>query len=144
SLWGELEAGVLRRNAEVFAHEWAGALSIWRVQARRAADDDLGEPVVTAAKALNIRRGALYRILLFVNVGRSVARVQALTELHHQLPLQAAEHMVAIWQSLPKVDRLLERHQRAFWDDTSTTRAPARSAIEHHASAPPTEKRYAS
>jgi hypothetical protein len=143
-LSGRLEAAVLSRNREVFAQHLARALHISRVQARRVADDDLGEPVVTAAKALNIRRGALYRILLFVNVGRSVARVQALTELHHQLPLQAAEHMVAIWQSLPKVDRLLERHQRAFWDDTSTTRARALSAIEHHASAPPTEKRDAS
>src|SRR5262249_58163047 len=129
---------------EVWDKVRGGGLHISGVQARRVADDDLGEPVATAAKALNIRRGALYRILLFVNVGRSVARVQALTELHHQLPLQAAEHMVAIWQSLPKVDRLLERHQQTFWDDASTTRLRALSAIEHHASAPPAEKRDAS
>jgi hypothetical protein len=109
------------------------------------ADDDLGEPIVTAAKALNIRRGALYRILLFVNVGRSVARVQALTELHHELPSQTAEHMVAIWQSLPKVDRPAERHQPMLWDDDNVaTRPRTAGAIAHHAGLSPPEKRDAS
>ena len=106
-----LEAAVLSRNREAFAQHLAQALHISRVQARRVADDDLGEPIVTAAKALNMRRGAFYRILLFVNVGRSVARVQALTELHHELRSEAAEHMIAIWQSLPKVDCQAEQHQ---------------------------------
>jgi hypothetical protein len=108
------------------------------------ADDDLGEPIVIAAKALNIRRGALYRILLFVNVGRSVAQVQALTKLHHELPPQAAEHMVAIWQSLPKVDRPAERHQPVLWNDDSTTRPRTISAIAHRADLSPPEKRDAS
>src|SRR5215471_18724267 len=128
-LSGRLEAAALSRNREVFAQHLARALHISRVQARRVADDDLGEPVVTAAKALNIRRGALYRILLFVNVGRSVARVQALTELHHQLPLQAAEHMVAIWQSLPRLDQPAERHQPILWDDSSARRPRTQGAI---------------
>ena len=110
-LSGRLEAAVLSRNREAFAQHLAQALHISRVQARRVAEDDLGEPIVTAAKALNMRRGALYRILLFVNVGRSVARVQALTELHHELRSEAAEHMIAIWQSLPKVDCQAEQHQ---------------------------------
>lgn len=139
-----LEAAALSRNREALAQHLAQALHISRVQARRVADDDLGEPIVTAAKALNMRRGALYRILLFVKVGRSVARIQALTELHHELPVQAAEHMVAIWQSLPKVDRPAERHQPMLWDDNSTTRSRAASAIAHHADLSPPEKRDAS
>jgi len=143
SLSGRLETAVLSRNREAFAQHLAQALDISRSQARRVADDDLGEPIVTAAKALNMRRGALYRILLFVNVGRSVARVQALTELHHELPAQAAEHMVAIWQSLPKIDRPAERHQPTLWNDDST-RPRTINAIAHHADLSPPEKRDAS
>jgi hypothetical protein len=139
-----LEAAVLSRNSEAFAQHLAQALRISRTQARRVADDDLGEPIVTAAKALNIRRGALYRILLFVNIGRSVARVQALTELHRELPLPTAEHMVAIWQSLPKVDRPAERHQPVLWDDNSTTRWRAPNTIADHTRLSSPEKRDAS
>jgi hypothetical protein len=144
SLSRRLEAAVLSRNREAFAQHLAKALHISRVQARRVADDDLGEPIVTAAKALNLRRGALYRILLFVNVGRSVARVQALTELHHELPSQTAEHIVAIWQSLPKVDRPAERHQPMLWEDDSTMGPRTVNAIERHADVSPAEKREAS
>jgi len=131
-LSSRLEAAVLSRNRESFAQHLAQALHISRRQARRVADDDLGEPIVAAAKALNIRRGALYRILLFVNVGRSVTRVQALTKLHHDLPVQTAEHMVAIWQSLPSLDRPAERHQPMLWDDSSARRPRTESAIAHH------------
>ena len=122
SLSGRLEVAVLSRNRETLAQQLAQALHISRAQARRVADDDPGEPIVIAAKALGIRRGALYRILLFVNIGRSVARVQALTELHHELPRQTAEHMVAIWQSLPNVDRPAERHQPLLWEDNASSR----------------------
>lgn len=144
SLSGRLEDAVLSRNREALGQHLAQALHISRMQARRVADDNLGEPIVIAARALNIRRGALYRILLFVNIGRSVAQVQALTKLHHELPPQAAEHMVAIWQSLPKVDRPAERHQPVLWNDDSTTRPRTISAIAQHADLSPPEKRDAS
>jgi hypothetical protein len=140
-LSGRLEAAVLSRNREAFAQHLAQALRISRLQARRVADDDLGEPIVTAAKALNIRRGALYRILLFVNIGRSVAQIQALTELHHELPWQSAEHMVAIWQALPNVDRPAEWHRPMLWNDDSTKRPRTISAIAHSAALSPPEKR---
>ena len=143
-LSGRLEAAALSRNREAFAQHLAQALHISRLQARRVADDDLGEPIVTAAKALNMRRGALYRILLFVNVGRSMARVQALTELHHELPWQSAEHMVAIWQSLPHAERPAERHRPTLWNDDPATRPRTISAIAHQADLAPPEKRDAS
>jgi hypothetical protein len=144
SLSGRLEAAALYRNRENFAQDLAQALHISRAQARRVADDDLGEPIVTAAKALDIRRGALYRILLFVNIGRSVARVQALTELHHELPRQTAEHMVAIWQSLPKMDRPAERHQPLLWDDSASARPRMAGATTHLALLAPPKQRDAS
>jgi hypothetical protein len=111
------------------------------------ADDDLGEPIVTAAKALNIGRGALYRILLFVNIriGHSVARVQALAELHNEISSETAEQMVAIWQSLSKVDRPAQRHQALLWDDgaahSETMKTPAHAAATSTA---PAERRDAS
>jgi hypothetical protein len=83
---------------------------------------------------LNIRREVLYRILLFVNVaiGHSVERVHALACLFDELTVQAAEHMVAIWQALPKAERPAERHQPLFWDDDARSRArPAKSAVRH-------------
>jgi hypothetical protein len=143
SLSGRLEAAVLSRNREIFAQDLAHALHISRAQARRIADDDLGEPIVTAAKALDIRRGALYRILLFVNIGRSVARVQALTELHHELPRQTAEHMVAIWQSLPKVDRPADRHRPLLWENDLTSRPRTSSVTTQHALLAPPKQRDA-
>lgn len=143
SLSGRLEAAVLSRNRETFAQHLAQALQICRVQARRVADDDLGEPIVTAAKALDIRRGALYRILLFVNIGRSVARVQALTELHHELSRQTAEHMVAIWQSLPNMDRPAERHRPLLWEDNASSRPRIATAITQQALLAPPKQRDA-
>jgi hypothetical protein len=120
-----LEAAALSRNREAFAQHLAQALQISRTHAHRLADDELGEPIITAAKALNIRREVLCRILLFVNVaiGHSVERVHALACLFDELTVQAAEHMVAIWQALPKAERSAERHQPLFWDDDARSRA---------------------
>jgi hypothetical protein len=127
-----LEAAALSRNREAFVQHLAQALQISRTQAYRLADDELGEPIVTASKALDIRREVLYRILLFVNVaiGHSVERVLALACLFDELTVQAAEHMVAIWQALPKADRPAERHQPLFWDDDTRARArPVKPAV---------------
>jgi uncharacterized protein (DUF2336 family) len=105
-----LETAALAHNREDFAAYLAQALRVTRAQARRIAGDDLGEPVVAAAKALAMPRDVLYRILLFVNptIGHSVARVHALAALYDEMTLPAAEHMVTIWQALVRH----ERHER--------------------------------
>jgi hypothetical protein len=143
-----LEAAALSRNREAFAQHLAQALQISRTHAHRLADDELGEPIITAAKVLNIRREVLYRILLFVNVaiGHSVERVHALTCLFDELTVQAAEHMVAIWQALPKAERPAERYQPLFWDDDARSRArPVKPAARHVSAAPqPAARRDAS
>jgi hypothetical protein len=97
-----LEAAVLARKCEEFTHQLARSLLISRVQARRIANDELGEPIVVAAKALNVARDQLYRILLFVNtaIGHSVERVHALAALYDQISLQAAQDLLAVWQAL--------------------------------------------
>ena len=97
-----LEAAALARDREDFVQHLAFSLEIPRAQARRIASDVLGEPIVVAAKAITMPRDVVYRMLLFVNttVGHSVERVHALATLYDELPIQAAEHMVAIWQAL--------------------------------------------
>jgi hypothetical protein len=129
-----LEAAALSRNRDAFAQHLAAALHISRMQAHRLADDELGEPIIAAAKALDIRREVLYRILLFVNVaiGHSIERVHALACLFDELTVHAAEHMVAIWQALPKAERLAERHKPLFWDGVARSRArPVNPAVRH-------------
>jgi hypothetical protein len=103
----ELEAAVLTGKREYFAARLAQALRISHEQARRIANDELGEPVLVAARTLALRRDVLYRILMFVNpaVGHSVERVHRLAALYDALEAQAAEAMLAIWQALPIGER---------------------------------------
>jgi hypothetical protein len=97
-----LEVAALGRKREEFAQVLAQSLGISRQQARRIAGDELGEPIVVAAKALAVPRDVLYRILLFVNtaVGHSVERVHALAALYDEISVQAAQDIVAIWRAL--------------------------------------------
>jgi hypothetical protein len=97
-----LEAAALDRNREELADQLARSLLISRAQAKRVANDELGEPIVVAAKALNVARDQLCRILLFVKnaVAHSIERVHALAALYDQVSLQAAQDLLAIWQAL--------------------------------------------
>ncbi len=125
-----LEAAALGSNREGFAQDLARALQIPREQARRIVRDDLGEPVVVAAKALSMPRQVLYRVLMFVNptVGHSVERVHALAALNDEMAQAAAEGMVAIWQALGLRDRALNKQQPLTWDDETRRRAPPAAA----------------
>ena len=113
-----LEAAALGGNREAFVHDLARALNIPHEQARRIAHDELGEPVVIAAKALGMPRDVLHRLLMFVNpaVGHSVERVHALATLNDELTAAAAEGIVAIWQALQRTERGT-KHQPLAWDD---------------------------
>ena len=104
----KLEAAALGSYREDLARQFALALHIPREQARRVTRDNFGEPMVVAIKALGVPRDVFHRILMFANptVGHSVERVQALAALFDELPLPAAEAMVAIWQALPKANGL--------------------------------------
>lgn len=114
-----LEAAALARRREDFVQHLVRALRIPRAQARRIVHDHLGEPVVVAAKALDVPRDAHYRILLFVNsaVGHSVERVHALAALYDEISRQAAEGMVAIWQALHSTERAAAKYQPATWSE---------------------------
>jgi uncharacterized protein (DUF2336 family) len=136
-----LERAALAHNREDFAAALAGALQISHLQAERIAGDELGEAIITAAKALGMPRDVLYRILLFVNtaVGHSVERVHALANLFDEITIQAAQHMVAIWQAMQKPEQKVERkptrYQPLLWNDETRARARPASATARRAPA---------
>jgi len=136
SVGRRLETAALARNREDFVQQLAHALQISHSQSRRIISDMLGEPIMVAAKAIAMPRDVVYRILLFVNttVGHSVERVHALAALHDEMPMQAAEHMVGIWQAL-------HRHEHAklrplVWNDEARSRARTATAAVRRAPAP--------
>lgn len=132
-----LEMAALARNREGFAQTLAPALQIARAQARRVAGDELGEPIVIAAKALALPRDVVYRILLFINttVGHSVERVHTLAALYDEMTAQAAEHMAAIWQALQRNERPAAKHRPLVWNDEARARARTATAAVRRAPA---------
>jgi hypothetical protein len=144
----ELETAALARNRDEFAQQLARSLHIPRAQARRIVSDDLGEPMVIAAKVLGLPREVVYRMLLFVNtaVGHSVERVHALAALYDEMTTRAAEHMVAIWQAVQNEERTTAKHRPLLWNDEARTRARTATATVRRAPATqrPGERRDAS
>jgi hypothetical protein len=129
---GRLERTALARRPDQFAHELAPLIDISREQALRVARDELGEPVVVAAKALGMPAPVLQRVTLFLNptIGESVKRVYELAALFDEITHDAAEAMVSIWREARGAPARAA-HQPLHYDDdagratTSTTRPPA-------------------
>ncbi len=143
----KLEGAALARKHEDFSSELARALRISRRQARRIANDELGEPIVVAAKALGVPRDLLYRILLFINtaVGHSVERVHALATLYDELNAQTVQDMVAIWQAVnTNKDARGAAIYRPILASEKTSPRPAGAAERVSASAPKIDRREAS
>jgi hypothetical protein len=141
SIGQELEGAVLTGKREHFAARLAQALRIPHDQARRIANDQLGEPVLVAAKTLALRRDVLYRILMFVNpaVGHSVERVHTLAALYDALQVEAAEAMLAIWQALPAAERT-RFGLRVQSQDESRPRARAGTTAQRNSPAAQTKE----
>ena len=96
----EIETAVFqRKNTEVVRLQHR-ALGIDQATATRIVNDESGEPVVVAARALGMTAPMLQRILLFLNpaVGQSVRRVYDLADLFDTLSPAAAGRMLAIWR----------------------------------------------
>src|SRR5262249_17358447 len=93
-----LEAAALQHNTEVVVRELERALGISRAQARRIMSDESGEPVVVAAKALDLPADVVQRVLLFMNprVGKSIDRVNELAELYREISVDAARRLLAV------------------------------------------------
>jgi hypothetical protein len=126
-----LERALLSGNREQFTHLLARVLQIPGDHAQRLVRDELGEPIVVAAKVLRMPRDVFYRILLFVNpsIGHSVERVHALAELYDAITVSAAEAILTIWQSLRRDERTAGKYQPYTWDDHDRRKARPGAAV---------------
>ena len=100
-IW-RLETAALQHQTETVVRELARALGLSREQINRILNDGGGEPIVVAARAMNLPADVLQRMLLFLKaeVGRSVDRVYELSELFTQLSVASARRMLAIWRAV--------------------------------------------
>jgi hypothetical protein len=99
-IW-RMETAALRHNTATVMRELERALGISYQQSRRIVDDELGEPIVVAAKAMGLPADVLQRIVLFMNprVGQSVDRVYELSALYREISVEAARRLVAIMRA---------------------------------------------
>jgi hypothetical protein len=95
-----LESAALEHNAETLMRELERMLGISRAQARRIVNDELGEPIVVAAKAMDLPADALQGLLLFWSrwVGQPVDRICELADLYAKISTDAAYRLIAIWR----------------------------------------------
>lgn len=124
-----LETAALQHNPDALARELARALGVGDRLARRIVEDELGHPLIVAAKALRLPADVLQRMLLFINpqIGQSVQRVFELASLYEAVPLAAALRLVAIWRAADprEVRPLRERPIYARRARGEAARAPA-------------------
>lgn len=99
-IW-RLEAAALQHNTETVVSELARSLDVSRAQARRIVNDEMGEPMVVAAKAVELPVEALRRVLLFMTpwAGQSVDRIYELAELYAEISVEAACRLISIWRN---------------------------------------------
>jgi hypothetical protein len=92
-------------------------LGLSRAQARRIVNDELGEPIVVAAKAMKLPADVLQRMLLFMNprVGQSVERVYELAQLYGEVSMDAARRMIAIWRAADEADDKEPHYETVPW-----------------------------
>jgi uncharacterized protein (DUF2336 family) len=126
-----LETAALQRNTGEFGRVLERALGISHALAERIARDRFGEPIVVAARALDMKAAVLQRILLFLNpvIGQSVERVHHLARLFDELTPEAAERMLAIWRNAGGQSKPV--YEAVHWDD-ERHRARSRSTPGRH------------
>ena len=133
-IW-RLETAALRHETDVVMRELQRALGVSSQQARRIVDDELGEPIVVAAKAMNLPADMLQRLLLFLNfkVGQSVDRVYELISLYSAVSVDAARRLVAIWREADPAKLTPTRHQSLPWHHAAENARRALSEISRPA-----------
>src|SRR5262249_7953784 len=114
----KLESAALQHSTDEVVRTLERAVGISRVQARRIVNDETGEPIVIAAKALQLPADVLQRMLLFMNprVAQSVDRVHELAALYADISVAAACRLIAIWRNADPPDTPAARHQ-TLWQD---------------------------
>lgn len=130
-----LESAALQHNLEAVMREFERALGISHQQARRVIQDELGEPVVVAAKAMELPSDVLQRMLLFVNprIGELINRVYELAELYGEITVDAARRMIAILRDAnpDSTEHRPVRHEPLAWRNAAENARRALSEIAH-------------
>jgi hypothetical protein len=131
-----LESAALQHNLSAVARELERALRVSPAQARRIINDETGEPIVVAAKAMALPADVLQRMLLFVNphIGQSVDRVYELAELYGEIGVDAARRLIAILREADSAERKAARHETLPWRNAAEN---ARRALSEIAIRPP-------
>ena len=147
-IW-RLESAALQHHSEAVVRELESALGVTRNQARRIVQDELGEPIVVAAKAMSLPADVLQRMLLFINprVGQSVDRVYELATLYGEISVGAAQRLIAIWREADQAaDRQaghepprLARGRRDRSASALRGRPPSRPGRRNRGRVPPAE-----
>ena len=138
-MFGGWNLAALRHNTEGVVRELERTFGITRQQARRIVNDDLGEPIVVVARAMNIPGDVLQRMLLFMNpcLGQSVDRIYGLAELFREVTCNAARRLMAIWRAAAPTDDPTEVHETMTWRVAAETARHAlaevsrRSELQH-------------
>ena len=115
-IW-RLEAAALAHNSGAVMRELERALGVSYAQARRIVDDEFGDPMVAAAKAMNLPADVLQRVLLFLNpvIGQSVDRVYELSTLYSEISVDAARRLIAILRDADPPQRKTSRPDGPPW-----------------------------
>jgi len=110
-------AAALQGDAETVTCALERMLGLSSSQARRIVNDELGEPMVVVAKAINLRVEVLQRMLSSSNPSRaqSADRRDALAALHSEISGAAARRLVAIWRSADAAGNAEVRPSDGSW-----------------------------
>jgi hypothetical protein len=135
-IW-RFESSALQHKTEAVLRELERALGISRQTALRIVEDDRGEPIVAAAKAMELPADVLQRILLFMNprVGQSVDRVYELAGLYADITVNAALRLIGIWRDADPPDMRTAKHA-ALWQDAVEQARTALSDITRRVPTP--------
>jgi len=115
-IW-RLEAAALQHNTETFVNELGRTLGVSRAQARRIVNDEMGEPMVVAAKAVELPAETLRRVLLFMTpwAGQSVDRIYELAELYAEISVEAACRLISIWRNADSAENSHVHYEPVAW-----------------------------
>jgi hypothetical protein len=129
-IW-RLELAALRHQSEVVMRELENALGISSRQASRMVKDELGEPIVAAAKAMAMPADALQRMLLFLNpsIGQSVDRVFKLATLYNEISVDAARRLIGIVRDADVTERKTSQYAPTTWHHAVESARQALSEI---------------
>jgi len=134
-----LEAATLQHNLDTVTREFERALGLSHPQAKRIIQDELGEPLVVAAKALALPSDVLQRMLLFVNphIGQSIERVYELAGLYGEITVDAARRMIAILRDADPAEYRPPRYESPAWRNAAENARRALSEIARRPALPP-------